>query len=366
MIPSGYRLAVVGATGAVGAMVLQVLEERRFPVAELIPFASPRSAGRQIPFANRELVCAALDEQTFDGFDFVIFSAGGSVSKEWAPKFAATGAMVIDKSSAWREQCPLVVAGVNDDALETVFQGEHRNIIASPNCSTMQLTVALKPIFDAVGIEEIVIATYQSVSGTGNSAITELKEQSQAILDEKEWPPQVYPHQIAFNVLPEVEEFDPENGYTGEELKLIRETRRILGVRPDQLAITATCARVPVFRGHSEAVRIRTARPLSAKDCRELLEGRDGLKVVDDPERHRYPLATEAVDRDEVFVGRIRNDLGPDADRCLNMWIVGDNLRKGAATNAVQIAEKLISTGLMDRRPGAAPRRGARTAAGVA
>jgi aspartate-semialdehyde dehydrogenase len=359
MSADGYRVAIIGATGAVGGTVLSVLDERGFPVRELVPFASERSAGATVRFAGKEHACRVLAEDQIADFDLVISSAGGSVSERWAPKFAEAGALVIDKSSAWRERdgVPLVVAGVNDDALDQAFSESGRRIVASPNCSTMQMVVALNPIYRAVGLEEIVVSTYQSVSGTGQRAIEELSDQAEAVLEESEIPaPGAYPHQIAFNAIPQVDDFDLSNGYTGEELKLMNETRKILGLSPEALAISATCVRVPVFYAHSEAVRIRTEDPLSADDCRALLERTKGVVVVDDPERHEYPLATDAAGRDEVFVGRIRNDLGPDGDRCLNMWIVGDNLRKGAATNAVEIAEVLSDRGLLGLERGAEQR----------
>jgi aspartate-semialdehyde dehydrogenase len=344
MTRAGYRIAVVGATGAVGQTVLTVLQERSFPVAALVPFASERSGDRRVDFGGQEIECQLLSEDVIQGFDIVISSAGGSVSEEWVPKFAATGALVIDKSSWGRTLpgIPLVVAGVNDEKLEDVRAEPYANIVASPNCSTMQLVVALKPILDEVGLEEVVVSTYQSVSGTGQRALDELDEQIQADLDGRPIRAEVYAHPIAFNALPQVEEFDSDpdfQGYTTEESKIIKETRRILE-RPD-LPISPTCVRVPVRKGHSEAVRVRTARPLSAEDCRALLRQTPGIQVVDDPAQQLYPLATQAADNDDVFVGRIRNDLGPNGDRCLNLWIVGDNLRKGAATNAVQIAEEL-------------------------
>jgi aspartate-semialdehyde dehydrogenase len=361
----GHRVAVVGATGAVGQTVLGVLAERDFPIAELVPFASERSVGQPVGFAGSKLPCRALAPDAIDGFDLAIESVDGSISREWAPKLAATGALVIDKSSAWRrhEAVPLVVAGVNDDAIGLAASKQGLGIVASPNCSTMQMVVALAPIHAAVGIEEIVVATYQSVSGTGQNAIEELHDQTAAILEAEELePPRVYPHRIAFNVLPHVEDFDPDgSGHTGEELKLMRETRKILGVSEAELAISATCVRVPVFNSHSEAVRIRMRAPLSADACRELLAAVDGIVVVDDPARSAYPLAIDAAGRDEVLVGRIRSDLGPDAERCLNLWIVGDNLRKGAATNAVQIAERLSRGGLLD--PDAVEARRARATA---
>jgi aspartate-semialdehyde dehydrogenase len=337
-----YRVGVLGATGAVGSTILQVLGERDFPVSELVPFASERSVGKPVRFAGAEIECRPLSEETVQGLDLVISSAGGAVSSEWAPRIVAAGAVVVDNTSFWRmhEEVPLVVSEVNpDDA------ADHRGLIANPNCSTMQMVVALKPIFDRAGVERLVISTYQSVSGTGQKAIDELREQSQAVLSGEGTSPQVYPHQIAFNVLPQVETFKGGDEYTTEERKLMAETRKILGASEDELGISATCARVPVFGAHSESVNVQTAEPLSPEECRGILAEAPGLIVVDDPADGIYPLATEATGRDEVLVGRIRRD--PSHERCLNLWIVGDNLRKGAATNAVQIAELLADRDLV-------------------
>ncbi len=350
MSRTGYRVGVVGATGVVGRTVLDVLQERGFPVGEVVAFASERSAGERVSFGDHELECVVLDDANVEGFDLVFSSADGSVSEQWAPRFVEAGALVIDKSSAWRQydDVPLVVAEVNPDDLDLVTAGDHRGIIASPNCSTMQMVVALKPIFDEAGIEEIVVSTYQSVSGTGRRALEELREQTRAMLDGgPDGEPSVYPHRIAFNVLPQVEKFADESGYTTEERKMMDETRKILGVDSAELAITATCVRVPVYYAHSEAIRVQTRRELSVDRCRELLEQAAGVTVVDDPQRGRYPLATEAAGRDDVFVGRLRRDL--DRPRCLNMWVVSDNLRKGAATNAVQIGELLDERGFLSR-----------------
>ena len=342
-ISENYRVAIVGATGVVGQKVLQVLEERSFPVGELVPFSSRRSAGQSVAFRGRELLCQTLSEDRLDGFDLVFSSAGGSVSREWAPRFAERGAIVIDKSSAWRmdDDVPLVVPEVNPDAVDRALSG--RGIISSPNCSTMQMVVALSPLHDEATIEEIIVSTYQSVSGTGRAAIDELKEQTHALLDDTQPPKShVYTHQIAFNVLPQVETFaDDDEGYTTEERKMMDETRKILNVGEDELQIVATCARVPVINCHSESIRIRTRQPLSVARCRQLLAAADGVELVDDPGHGVYPLNVDAADRDEVFVGRIRADLGRQRGNYLNMWVVGDNLRKGAATNAVQIAELL-------------------------
>jgi aspartate-semialdehyde dehydrogenase len=263
------------------------------------------------------------------------------VSAEWAPRFAEAGAVVIDNSSRWRmeEDVPLVVSEVNPEALES-----HRGIVANPNCSTMQMVVALKPILDGAGIERVVVSTYQSVSGTGQRAVEELHDQARAVLEADELaPPSVYPHQIAFNVLPQVETFHEGDDYTTEERKMMLETRKILDA--PGLAVSATCVRVPVYTGHSESVNVQTREPLSAERCRELLSSAPGVTVVDDPANGIYPLAIDAAGRDDVLVGRIRRD--PSHERCLNMWVVGDNLRKGAATNAVQVAELLNVRGLL-------------------
>jgi aspartate-semialdehyde dehydrogenase len=338
------RVAVVGATGAVGSELLRQLDEREFPASEIVPFASARSAGRSVG----DLVVQELREDALDGFDLALFSAGSTVSREWAPRFAERGAVVVDNSSCWRmhDDVPLVVAEVNPDAL-----GDHRGIVANPNCTTMQALVVLKPILDAVGIERIVLSSYQSVSGTGQKAIEELKAQAHAILHEMEPPePVVYAHQIAFNVLPHVETFKGGDDYTTEERKVMAESRKILGV-PD-LRISATCVRVPVFVSHSEAINLQTRRELSPEECRELLRGAPGVQVRDDPAAGVYPLAVDVAGQDDVFVGRIRRD--ESADRCLNLWVVGDNLRKGAATNAVQVAELLLARGLVGSRPAAA------------
>ncbi len=337
-----WRVGVLGATGAVGSTILEILAERDFPVSELVPFSSARSAGNAVTFAGEELRCVELADGAIDGLDLVISSAGGSVSAEWAPKLVAAGAVVVDNTSYWRmhDHVPLVVPEVNPDAVEA-----HRGLVANPNCSTMQMVVALKPILDAAGIERLVISTYQSVSGTGRRAIEELKSQTRAALDGGSATAEVYPHEIAFNVLPQVETFKDGDDYTTEERKMMAETRKILDRDEDELGVSATCARVPVFNAHSESVNVQTAEPLSPEQCREILAGAPGIVVVDDPAAGRYPLATDAAGRDEVLVGRIRRD--PSHERCLNLWIVGDNLRKGAATNAVQVAELLAERNLI-------------------
>ncbi|HEY8000740.1 MAG: aspartate-semialdehyde dehydrogenase [Vicinamibacteria bacterium] len=345
----GYRVGVVGATGAVGATLLEVLAERRFPASEVVAFASERSAGKPVPFAGRELECRPLSEETIQGLDLVLSSAGGAVSAEWAPRLVEAGAVVVDNTSFWRmhPEVPLVVAEINPDAVEG-----HSGLIANPNCSTMQLMIALGPIERHVGIERIVISTYQSVSGTGQRAIDELEAQAHALLHRQEPPPpEVYPHPIAFNVLPQVESFKDGDDYTTEERKLMAETRKILGL-DEKLGISATCARVPVFIGHSQSVNVETRDPLSPEECRELLSAAPGALVVDAPADAVYPMATDVAGRDEVLVGRIRRD--PSHPRCLNLWIVGDNLRKGAATNAVQVAEVLHQRDLIRVPAGAA------------
>jgi aspartate-semialdehyde dehydrogenase len=337
----GYRVAVVGATGQVGTLMLELLRERGFPAREIVPFASARSVGRTL---DGGLVVQGLDGESIQGFDLALFSAGGSTSGEWAPKFVQAGATVIDNSSRWRMQddVPLVVSEVNPDALDA-----HNGIIANPNCSTMQMVVALKPIHDAAGIERLVISTYQAVSGTGKRAVDELLGQSHALLHEREIePPDSYAHQIAFNALPHAGTFAAGEDHTDEELKLINETRKILD--DPAIRISATCVRVPVVNGHSEAVNVQTRDELSPERARELLAAAPGVSVIDDPDAALYPLAIDATGKDDVFVGRIRRD--PGHERALDMWIVADNLRKGAATNAVQLAELLHERGLLSRR----------------
>jgi aspartate-semialdehyde dehydrogenase len=335
------RVAVVGATGAVGSTILGVMRERRFPADEVVPFASKRSAGRRIDYGERDLTVTALSEDAIRGFDLALFSAGSAISAEWAPRFADAGAVVVDNSSQWRTHAdvPLVVAEVNPQALS-----EHRGIVANPNCTTMQTVMALGPILHHAGIERVIMSTYQAVSGTGQRAVDELHRQTEAVIEAKEVPePAVYPHQIAFNVLPQVERFKDGDDYTTEERKCMHETRKILG--RDDVAVSATCARVPVYTGHSVSANVQTREPLSPEECRELLARAPGVVVVDDPGDGLYPTALAVAGRDDVLVGRIRRD--PSHERCLNLWIVGDNLRKGAATNAVQVAELLKVRGLL-------------------
>lgn len=337
MSSDGYRVGVLGATGAVGGTVLRVLSERGFPARELVPFASERSAGKKIEVGGETLECVVPGEDTIGDIDIVISSAGGSVSSEWAPRFVAAGATVVDNTSYWRmhEEIPLVVAGVNDEAA-----GTHRGIVANPNCTTMVMMMALAPIYREAGLERLIVSSYQAVSGTGQQAIEELRDQSRKVLaGDPIDPPEVYPHQIAFNVLPQVETFKDGDDYTTEERKLMAETRKILGFG-EEVGISATCARVPVIAGHSESINLQTRDDLSPGRCREILSAAEGVTVVDDPAAGRYPLAIEGAGRDEVLVGRIRRD--PSHERCLNLWLVGDNLRKGAALNAVQVAELLV------------------------
>jgi aspartate-semialdehyde dehydrogenase len=337
----GYRVAVVGATGQVGTVMLRLLRERAFPAREIVPFASARSAGREL---EGGLVVQPLREDTIQGFDLAVFSAGGSTSAEWAPRFVEAGAIVVDNSSKWRmhDDVPLVVSEVNPEALDG-----HRGIIANPNCSTMQMVVALKPLHDAAGIERLVVSTYQAVSGTGKKAVDELLAQSRALLEGEQPPePESYAHRIAFNALPHAGSFAEGDDHTDEERKLINETRKILG--DPSIRVSATCVRVPVVNGHSEAVNVQTRAPLSADQARELLRAAPGVTVVDDPADARYPLAIEADGHDDVFVGRIRRD--PGHDQALDLWIVSDNLRKGAATNAVQLLEALHERGLVGAR----------------
>lgn len=334
-----FKVAVVGATGAVGEVMLSILAERDFPASEVIALASERSAGTTVAFGNSDLV--VQDLATFDptGVDIALFSAGGATSKEYAPKFAAAGAVVIDNSSTFRydDDVPLVVSEVNPEAA----RNRPRGIIANPNCSTMQLMVALKPIHDAAGIERINVATYQSVSGAGRSGLEELGVQTGQLLNFQDIEPKKFQAQIAFNLIPHIDEF-LDNGYTKEEMKLVWETRKILG--DDTIQVNPTAVRVPVFYGHSEAVNVETRDKLSAQQARELLERAPGVVVVDEHKAGGYPTpVTHASGTDAVYVGRIREDLSHP--RGLNLWVVSDNIRKGAALNAVQIAELVAAEG---------------------
>lgn len=338
------KVAVVGATGAVGEAMLAVLAERRFP-AEVVALASARSAGDLVAFGDDEVLVQELAGFDPAGVDIALFSAGADVSKEFAPKFAAAGAVVVDNSSAFRRDpdVPLVVAEVNPEALERRPKG----IVANPNCSTMQMLVAIAPLHRAAGIERINVATYQSVSGTGRRALEELGRQTAALLNFQPAEAEVYPVQIAFNVIPHGGDF-LDNGYTTEEMKLVWETRRILG--DEAIAVNATVVRVPVFYGHSEAVSIETRDKLTAEQARELLRAAAGVEVVDERAGGGYPTpVTHASGHDPVYVGRIREDLSHP--RGINLWVVADNIRKGAAVNAVQIAELLLPS-LQDDRSG--------------
>jgi aspartate-semialdehyde dehydrogenase len=343
MSGDGYRVGVLGATGLVGTTILELLAARGFPAAEVVPLASERSAGREIEWNGRTLTVQALGEDSIQGLDLVLSSAGGRISGEWTPKIVTAGATVIDNTSFWRmhDEVPLVVAEVNPEAL-----AQHNGIVANPNCSTMQMVVALKPLFDEAGIERLVVSTYQAVSGTGKAAIDELLEQSHAILHGQEASASIYPHQIAFNVLAQAGSFAAGDDHTDEERKLINETRKILG--DDSIRVSATCVRVPVLTGHSEAVNLETREPLGPERARELLEAAPGVTVVDDPAASRFPMAIAAAGHDDVFVGRIRRD--PGNERALDLFVVADNLRKGAATNAVQIAELLVERNLLRSR----------------
>jgi aspartate-semialdehyde dehydrogenase len=331
-----YRVAVVGATGAVGQQMVACLEERRFPVSQLFPLASERSLGKKVTFLGKEIGVEVLDKNSFDGVDIALFSAGGSISKEYGPIAARAGAVVVDNSSAWRmdPDVPLVVPEVNprDIGLYT-----KTGIIANPNCSTIQMVVALKPLHDAARIKRVVVSTYQAVSGTGQKAVVELADQVRALLSCQDPKTKVYPHRIAFNCLPHIDVF-LENGYTKEEMKMVNETVKIMG--DDQIQVTATTVRVPVFYGHSEAVNIETERKLTPDEARRILSAAPGVKVVDNPAKNQYPMPLDAAGQDLTLVGRIREDFS--IANGLNFWVVADNLRKGAATNAVQIAELLI------------------------
>ena len=336
-------VAVVGATGLVGETMIRLLEERDFPLGELRPLAS-RADGRTVTFAGRREPVREATTQAFEGVDLCLFSAGAEVSRQLAPEAVRCGALVIDNSSQWRmaEGVPLVVADVNSDDA-----AEHEGIIANPNCSTMQLVPLLRALHDAAGLERVIVDTYQSVSGTGAEAVAELEDQIRGHVDGRQPPPRVYPHRIGFNALPEIDVF-LENGYTQEEWKVIHESRKILHL--PELPVSCTAVRVPVFFAHSEAVHVDTARPVSPAEARELFAALPGVVVVDEPAAHLYPLATEAAGHDEVFVGRVRADVSRSDGRGIAFWVVADNLRKGAATNAVQIAELALRRGWLRPR----------------
>ena len=334
-----FDVAVVGATGAVGEAMIEILEQRKFPVRQLYPLASSRSAGKTVRFQGRDVPVGDLAEFDFSRAQVGLFSPGASVSAVYAPKAAAAGCVVVDNTSQFRyeDDIPLVVPEVN---AEKIADYRNRGIIANPNCSTIQMLVALKPIYDAVGIERVNVCTYQAVSGTGKEAIDELATQTAALLNGRPAEAHVYPKQIAFNVLPHIDVF-LDNGYTKEEMKMVWETRKIMG--DDRIQVNPTTVRVPVFYGHSEAVHIETREKISAERVRELLTGAPGIVVIDERKPGGYPTAvTEAAGQDPVFVGRIREDISHP--RGIDLWVVSDNVRKGAALNSIQIAEVLVAT----------------------
>ncbi|MGB9716431.1 MAG: aspartate-semialdehyde dehydrogenase [Thermodesulfovibrionales bacterium] len=329
-----YVVAVVGATGAVGREMVQTLEERDFPVEKLRLFASERSEGKKIEYKGNNISVEILKDDSFDGIDIALFSAGAERSKIWAPVAVSSGCVVIDNSSQWRmdPEVPLVVPEVNPDDIEW-----HKGIIANPNCSTIQMVVVLKPIHNVAKIKRVVVTTFQSVSGTGQKAMDELLQQTTDILNFREVKCNVYPYQIAFNVLPHIDKF-LENDYTKEEMKMVNETKKIMG--DDSIRVTATTVRVPVFRGHSESINIETEKKITANEVRAILSEAPGIIVFDAPHKNIYPTPINVAGRDETYVGRIRED--ESIENGINMWVVADNLRKGAALNAVQIAERLI------------------------
>lgn len=331
-----YTVAVVGATGAVGREMIKVLMERRFPVGRLLPLASENSAGKEIKFCGKSVPVETLTANSFEGVDFALFSAGGDISLEYGPVAARAGAIVIDNSNAFRmdDDVPLVVPEVNPHAIK---ERPPRGIIANPNCSTIQLVVTLAPLHARAKIKRVVVDTYQSTSGAGLAAMEELTHQTHSHINAKPLKRSVFPHQIAFNCIPHIDVFE-ENGYTREEMKIVRETKKIMG--DQSIAVTATAVRVPVYLGHSEAVSIEFASPISADETRNILAKSPGIEIVDNPADAAYPLATNAAGKDPVYVGRIRRDLS--VENGIVLWIVADNLRKGAALNAVQIAELVV------------------------
>ncbi len=342
-----FDVAVVGATGAVGEVMLEILAERKFPVGKVYPLASERSAGSRVRFGDKMLTVGNLADFDFSKAQIGLFSAGASLSKEYAPKAAAAGCVVIDNTSQFRydDDIPLVVPEVNPDKIANY---KDHGIIANPNCSTIQMLVALKPIHDAVGIERINVCTYQAVSGTGKEAIKELAGQTADLLNARDIKATVYPKQIAFNVLPHIDIFQ-DNGYTKEEMKMVWETRKIMG--DENIQVNPTAVRVPVFFGHSEALHIETREKMSADQCRELLARSPGIKIIDEHKDGGYPTAvTEGANNDPVYVGRIREDISHP--RGLDLWVVADNVRKGAALNSIQIAEILVKDYLQDGESG--------------
>jgi aspartate-semialdehyde dehydrogenase len=331
---SKYVVAVAGATGAVGREMIEILGERNFPVSELVPLASERSAGERVEFSGKHWTVKQLGKNSFKGVDIALFSAGAERSLEFAPAAVGSGAVAIDNSSAFRmdPKVPLVVPEVNAHAV-----AKHKGIIANPNCSTIGMVLVLKPIHDAAVIKRIVVTTFQAVSGTGKKGMDELAQQTVALLSFKDVETKVYPRQIAFNCLPHIDSF-LDNGYTREEMKIENETKKIL--EDDSLRVTATAVRVPVFRGHSESINIETGKKISANEVRAILSAAPGVVVYDEPKKNIYPTAIDIVGKDETYVGRIRED--GSVPNGINLWLVSDNLRKGAALNAVQIAELLI------------------------
>jgi len=330
-----YNVAVVGATGAVGQKMIETLQRRNFPINKLTLLASAKSAGKMLNFKDDLIAVEELTENSFEGIDIALFSAGGSISEKYAPFAVKSGAVVIDNTSHFRmkEDVPLVVPEVNP---EDIFS--HKGIIANPNCSTIQMVLALKPILDNYGLKKVVVSTYQAVSGTGKKAIEELKEQSSAFLNKEKYTPKVYPHTISFNLIPQIDVFE-ENGFTKEEMKMINETKKIM--HNNQIQVNATCVRVPVFVGHSESVYIETEKDINIQELRSLWEKFDGLKVIDDPDEQLYPMPRNSEGVYDTMVGRLRKDV--NNNNAASFWVVSDNLLKGAALNAVQIAEKLIS-----------------------
>ncbi len=338
-----YKVAILGATGAVGREMLAVLDEQRFPVSEVIALASSRSVGEEVDFGNRKLKVRLAEPSAFDGVDIVLASAGSAVSKLLLPEAVRRGALCIDNSSAYRmdPDVPLVVPEVNPEAM-----ADHKGLIANPNCSTIQMVVALKPLHDAAHIQRVVVSTYQSVSGAGKKGIDELSSQTIALLNQRPFDVSVHHARIAFNTIPHIGTF-MDNGYTDEEWKLVRETRKILN--EPELRVMPTCVRVPVFAGHSESIALEFARPITAAQARTILEGAPGVTVVDDPAEKRYPMPMDCAEKDDVFVGRIRQD--ESVPNGIALWVVSDNLRKGAATNAVQIALLAVSRGWVHGAP---------------
>lgn len=347
MEAKGYHVAVVGATGAVGQQMLETLEKRNFPISKLILLSSERSAGTKITFRNEEYTVQTATPDSFEGVQIALFSAGGNVSKQLAPEAVKRGAIVVDNTSAYRmdENVPLVVPEVNEEELKN-----HKGIIANPNCSTIQMVVALEPIRQVYGLNKVVVSTYQAVSGAGVAAINELKEQSKAILEGKEFTPEILPvkgdekhYQIAFNAIPQIDKFE-DNGFTFEEMKMINETKKIMNM--PKLHVAATCVRLPVETGHSESVYVEIDQQnISSVKMKELLKNSEGVTLQDDPSTQVYPMPAYSVGKNDVFVGRIRKDL--DCDKGFHMWIVSDNLLKGAAWNSVQIAESLVKLNLV-------------------